>query len=341
MRTLAVQRNRGWAVASQLLLLHGAALGLLSVLPLPVLAQEAPPPFPTPTPTNRPATLTFDQLRDGVRQGRKELSALEVEYDYDQKDAISHTDPWLMKYHFAMKGDKRRRENWGNDNKHNMLSYGQAYDGKQQEIWNRDSKMAAIRTERESWMDNDFYVAALRLGVSDQERALGLSLTSLLDNRELVWRMRPTLETVDGAECHVLSCGGPWPGLNRWITLWIDPRIGFSMRFQEVHRPNKQTANLDSELAARYYYREFEKVPPGVYLPRKIELAGYTTASAPLSMCNRVSFTETFNVTKLSVGQHVVDDLFRFVFPPGTKVMNRITNRYYQVGNSGEEMEIR
>jgi hypothetical protein len=339
MRTSRVQRDRVWAVASQLLLLHiAAALGLLCALPLRVEAQEAPSPFPTPTPTNKPATLTFDQLREGVRQGRKELSALEVEYEYAQKD---DTDPWLMKYHFAMKGGKRRRENWGKDSKHNMLSYGQAYDGKQQEIWNRDSKMAVIGTERESWMDNDSYVAALRLGVSEQERAIGLSLTSLLDNRELVWRMRPTLETVDGAECHVLSCGGPWPGLNRWITVWIDPRIGFSMRFQEVHRPNKQTANLDSELAARYCYRDFEMVPPGVYLPRNIELAGYTPDSAPLGTSNRVSYTETFNVTKLSVGRHVEDSLFRFVFPPGTKVMDRITSRYYQVGNSGEEMEIR
>jgi hypothetical protein len=47
------------------------------------------------------------------------------------------------------------------------------------------------------------------------------------------------------------------------------------------------------------------------------------------------------NVTKLSVGQDVEDGVFRFVFPPGTKVMNRITNRYYQVGNSGEEIGIR
>jgi len=339
MRTSPVQRDRGWAVASQLLLLHSAAaLGLLGVLPLPVLAQEAPSPFPTPAPTNKPATLTFDQLRDGVRQGRKELSALEVEYDYAQKD---DTDPWLMKFHFAMKGEKRRRENWGKDNKHNMLSYGQTYDGKQQEIWNRDSKMAAIRKERESWMDNDSYVAALRLGVSDQERALGLSLTSMLDNRELVWRVRPTLETVDGAECHVLSCGGPWPAPNRRITIWIDPRIGFSMRFQEVHRPNEQTAILDGPLLARSYYREFEMVPPGVYLPREIKTTVYNPSSAPQSMWNRVSFTKTMTVTKLSVGQHVEDGLFRFVFPPGTKVMDRITNRYYRVGNSGEEIDIR
>jgi hypothetical protein len=338
MRTSPVQSDRVWALASQLLLLHSAAaLGLLGVLPLPVLAQEAPPPFPTPTPTSKPATLTFDQLRDGVRQGRKALSALEVEYDYAQKD---DTDPWLMKFHFAMKGEKRRRENWAKDSKHKQ-SYGQAYDGEQQEIWARDTGFAAINKERERWMDNDFYVAALRLGVGEQERALGLSLTSMLDNRELVWRVRPTLETVDGAECHVLSCGGPWPAPNRRFTVWIDPRIGFAMRFQEIHQTNEQAPVLDGPLSARCSYREFEKVPPGVYLPRKIEIAVYDPSSAPQSMRNRVTFTKTMNVTKLSVGQHVEDGLFRFVFPPGTKVMDRITNRYYQVGNSGEEMDIR
>jgi hypothetical protein len=311
----------------------------LGVLPLPVLAQEAPSPLPTPALTNKPVTLTFDQLRDGVREGRKELSALEVEYDYDQKDAITHTDPWSMKFHFAMKGEKRRRENWGKDNKHNMLSYGQTYDGKQQEIWNRDTKMAAIRKERESWMDNDFYVAALRLGVSEQERALGLSLTAMLDKHELEWTVRPTLEALDGAECHVLSCFGPTPA--RRINIWIDPRIGFGMRLQEIHQSNRRTPNLDGPLAARCYYREYEKVPPGVYLPRKIEIAAYDPASAPQRMWNQVSFTKTMNVTKLSVGQHVEDGLFRFVLPPGTNVMDRITNRYYRVGNSGEEMDIR
>jgi hypothetical protein len=339
MRTSPVQGDWIWAVASHRLPLYAAAaLGLSGVLTLPALAQEAPSPFPTPTPTNKPATLTFDQLRDGVRQGRKELWALEVEYDYAQKD---DTDSRLMKFHFAMKGEKRRRENWGKDDKHSKQSYGQAYDGKQQEIWNRDTRMAAIRKERESWMDNDFYVDALRLGVSEQERALGLSLTSLLDNRELVWRIGPTLETVDGAECHVLSCNNFWAGPDRRITFWIDPRIGFSMRFQEIHRPNRRTPNLDGPLAARCYYRGFEMVPPGVYLPRKIEIAVYNPASAPQSMWNRISFTKSFNVTKLSVGQHVEDGLFRFVFPPGTRVMNRITNRYYQVGNSGEEIYIR
>jgi hypothetical protein len=113
------------------------------------------------------------------------------------------------------------------------------------------------------------------------------------------------------------------------------------MRFQEIHQSNEQTAILDGPLAARCYYREFEMVPPGVYLPKKIEIAAYNPSSAPQSMWNRVSFTKTMNVTKLSVGQHVEDGLFRFVFPPGTKVMDRITNRYYRVGNSGEEMDIR
>jgi hypothetical protein len=50
-----------------------------------------------------------------------------------------------MKFQFAMKGEKRRREYWGKESRHNKQSHGQAYDGKQQEICSRDTKMAPIR----------------------------------------------------------------------------------------------------------------------------------------------------------------------------------------------------
>jgi hypothetical protein len=126
------------------------------------------------------------------------------------------------------------------------------------------------------------------------------------------------------------DCGWPLPQVNL--------RVAVRSLNRRAYWSNRRTPKLDGPLGARCYYREFEKVAPRVYLPRKIGIAVYNLSSAPQNMWNRVSFTKTMNVTKVSVGQHVEDGLFRFAFTPGTEVMNRITNRYYRIGNLGEEL---
>jgi hypothetical protein len=279
-----------------------------------------------PTPTDKPATLTFEQLRDGIKQYRAEFWALEVEYEYHSE---GKGVPWL-KYHFAMKGEKRLRDQL----EAGGLLYGEAYDGNNAQTYNRDTQIASFQKEKQTWTDLDFYADALGVGVSDEHRAKGISLTSILDASVLEWTVQPSLEIVDGAECHVLVSNS---FRNRF---WIDPAIGFAMRFQEVYQVLKDAPNSDWPLHARYLYRDFEKLPSDVYLPKTIEITAYTNATSPRNLWNQVSFTQAMNATKLAVGQQVDDSVFRFNFLPATTVMDRVNDRFYRIGNSGEELDI-
>jgi hypothetical protein len=324
-KTLPVGRRRLRAIGREVFS-AAAAIGLLVAVPALVVAQQDSSLMPMPPPTNKPATLTFEQLRRGVGQNREELWALEVEYEVRS----THTGgPW-PKFHFAMKGEKRRRDRW------EPIGglYGQTYSDTS-EVWDRKGKHATIKAGKYEWVDVDSYADALALAVSDSKRARAVSLTSILHKADLEWTVKPTLESVDGADCHVLECKG-FLG-NR---IWIDPQLGFAMRFQETHQPIPEKPNVKRPLLARYRYREFEKVPPGVYLPRMIDIVAYNGTTTPESMWNQVTFTQTLNVTKLAVGQHVDDGLFRFAFTPGTRVQDHVRDRFYRIGRLGEELDM-
>ena len=61
--------------------------------------------------TDKRATLTFDQLRDGIRQYYRRIRAIEVEYNETVEvapfDAAAKGSIPKGEHHFASKGEKR------------------------------------------------------------------------------------------------------------------------------------------------------------------------------------------------------------------------------------------
>ena len=304
------------------------SLGIVLVLST-ASGQENSAPFPLPTPTDKPATLTFVQLREGVKQHYKELWALEVEYELIPKGI----GPPRLKCHYATKGEKRLRYQTQADGR----PYAQAYDGDVFQVHQPDGKAALIEKQKHSFVDRDAYFDALGIPVSDFDRAnvswLPKVFPHALDVRELKWTVQPTLEMVDGAECHVLASG-------ERQRLWIDPEIGFAMRFRERYQHVEGLPEAEWPLLARYFYREFDKTQAGVWLPKKDEIVRYVSARSPRSKWNQTKGYEVQKVTRLSVGHQVKDSVFRFEFPPGTEVTDHVHDRFYRIGESGEEFDM-
>ena len=101
------------------------------------VAQVSQTPFPLPTPTKTPATLTFDQLRQGITQTYKQLWALDVEYVQLTEGGVGIP---YMKLHFAMKGESRLNDKMMKDGQ----EYAVAYDGDNLEVYQPKLKLAHI-----------------------------------------------------------------------------------------------------------------------------------------------------------------------------------------------------
>jgi hypothetical protein len=304
------------------------SLGTVLVLSS-ALAQQESAPFPLPTPTDKPATATFDELREGIKQYYQQLWAVEVEYRVIPKGVGA---PRLT-CHYAMKGEKRVRDQTGADGR----PYAQAYDGELFQLHQADKKAALILKQKQSFVDRDAYLDALGIPLSDMDRANVSWLPKVfpysLDVRGLEWAVEPTLQMVDGAECHVLVSADRQ-------RLWIDPQIGFAMRFRERYQPVKGLPKAEWPLLARYFYREFEKTQAGIWLPKRNEIVSYASARSPRSKWNQTRWNEVHEVTRIAVGHQVKDSVFRFEFPPGTEVEDRVLGRFYRIGESGEELDM-
>ena len=305
-------------------------------------AQNAPglgkpideaPPLPLPTPTSKRAKLTFERLREGIKKYYKELWALEVEYEQTQ---YGTPVPWAG-HRFAMKGEKRFCNQTGLGS--HDYEYGLAYDGDACQCYQPQLRSAFIEKKKDGYVDLDAYARDLGIPVSDDDRASvsgtpNLLLPYVLDMRGMRWSVKPRLDVVDGAECHVLVCTG---GAMR--RLWIDPAIGYAMRFREDYQfvPGLPAAQLP--LLTRYLFSDFQKTEAGVWMPKRIQALDFATSASPRSMWNRPSRSAVVRVKKVAVGNSVQDSVFRFQFPRGTEVRDTVHGRYYRIGKSGEELD--
>jgi hypothetical protein len=74
-------------------------------------------------------------------------------------------------------------------------------------------------------------------------------------------------------------------------------------------------------------------------MPMMVQVVGYPSPRAPRNLWNEPDFADEYRVHKIRIGSEVEDSLFRFKFPPGTLVADRVHNRFYRVGDAGEELD--
>ena len=145
------------------------------------------------------------------------------------------------------------------------------FDGKQAFVWSEQTKrfqkapLDAVRTPAE-YLGN-IGLQPIALGATaDQLRATaGLRLAEALSRLQQV-RVRPTVESVDGAKCVVVegTRADTVDGKERQLTeqYWFDPAVGYAPRRIETWEGDR--------LIRRVTAHEFSEFAPGVWLPYEV-----------------------------------------------------------------------
>jgi hypothetical protein len=298
-----------------------------------------------PQATDKAAGLSAEELRNGVRQYYAKLRAIEVGYEMTTETiAVMPNDrPVIPRTisHFAFRGEKRFKSQGA------PSAPGAGAKMEETDVWALDGggvqrgyrppdEAGEVRG-KDPYIDDDAYMQALAIPLTDMERSLvGKSdwfLPSALDQATFEWKVRAKLETVEGVECHVLE--------NKYRQgIWIDPAIGFAARFRETYQFLKDRPVSEQPLFERHLFSDYRQVADGVWLPQRIEICQYIPTIAPQDRWNRESFRNVLKVTKLAVGDQVADSLFTFSFPRGTSVIDIIHNKIYRVGNANQELDV-
>ena len=316
----------------------------LCVPNLAAIGQAPSPAFALPQPTEKPPTLTFEQLRNGVRQYYQAIRALEVELE--RTSEVASFDPDFgrviprSRHRFAFKGEKRMASHsgppQGQPDGPLTLESTVVFTGDASRQYRPASGSGIIQRAKMQTVDINPYMFALAIPVRDRDRDLASEsvyhLPYALEHAKLDWRVNPKLETVDGAECHVVSES------NTKQRIWIDPKIGYAMRFRERHWPVKDTPTSQWPLGQHIALGGYRQLVDGVWLPERIETVQF--ASEPQILWNLVSHHSTLRVTKLAINEQVPESLFTLSFPPGTLVHDEVRNRDYRIGESNEELDL-
>jgi hypothetical protein len=251
----------------------------------------------------------------------------------------SENDFIPLKLHFAMKGEKRlRAQSFGGALKDAVNGTPEmilAYDGQGESAYLPENATANVTLEKQPMTDQDPYCNALGLPISDAERASVTTnrflLPTALEIAECEWKVQPTVEIVDGAECHVLES-------NQHQRIWVDPAIGFAVRFREIRFDVPGRPSKDWPLSSRFAFQDYRR-EDDIWLPTKVEVVSYPTTRAPENLWNQPTMKAVYTVDKLAVNDSVQDSLFKLTYPKGTMVYDKVAKRAYRIGDNNEELD--
>ncbi|HVC99371.1 MAG TPA: hypothetical protein VND64_37240 [Pirellulales bacterium] len=303
------------------------------------------PTMTLPQPADTPATLSFEQIRNAIRARHATIKAMEVEYEFTTD--VQYRDPMLREpvprivQHFAFKGEKRfsslSAPPRGDVNGPLAVDLALTFDGAVAQRYFPRGGEGSLDTHKEMSIDADNYVAMLAIPLTDSQRSLASEsdefLPFALDRAEAEWRVAPNLEIVDGARCHVLVS-------KHRQRIWVDPSIGFAMRFRELHQRVGGRPVDQWPLMSREAFRAYRDVQDEIWLPQRVETIDFVSARAPENLWNRELARKLLTVTKLAVNEQVADSLFKLSFPTGTLVNDHVHHRAYRIGNANEEIEL-
>jgi hypothetical protein len=319
-------------------------LSLIGVVtdPIALVAQELSTELDLPKPTDKPATMSFDELKAAMTSYYTRLKAVEVTHDQITHDFHSDAKPIPhMTYHFAMKGENRFRSQFlgGKEQTEEDLQQAmiESFNGDEARNYLPGSRRGTVTAEKDRMIDEDGYLQALGIPLTNRERADTVKshflLPTALNIEDCDWKVRPMLETIDGADCHVLES-------KYRQAIWVDPQIGCAMRFRESYQFVKNTPKDDWPLQLRYSFQDYAQLKEDLYLPRLVRIISFMAARQPTNLWNQPNYITTHKTTRLAVNDDVPDSLFTFSFPTGSEVRNEVNNRYYRVGDTNEELEI-
>lgn len=268
--------------------------------------------------TDLPASLTLEQLKEGVEHRLGQIESMHVRFKSHNQVFLSApgesgrtestgTEPSEFQYEidFHMKGPKRYFANIG---KKNVT----VFDGEVTKQLFGESRSAAVELGRTEDFEDDAmdYFVPISLPVAKRDRFVQSFYyvpTALSFATE--YRVLEKLSRVDGFPCHVVTSG--------YDTLWIDHENGFALRRRIIFdRKGKGDAG---SLTVMITSRDFRELSSGHLLPQLCRWTHFAGRSFPPSQLGKIKSIMTVSVSELTVNQ-TSDDQFNYEFPPGTLV---------------------
>ena len=207
-----------------------------------------------------------------------------------------------------------------------------AFDGDVAQAHYPKQTRAVLSKRKDRFADLDSYCNLLGLALTDSElsdpKHSPTVMPDALDNPESQWFVEPKLETVDGAECHVLH------SRSTGQRIWIDPAVGLGMRFRETRQAVESMSPDQWPLAMNAEFSDFAEVGPKTWLPRRVRSVGYVGTRSPRDQWNKVRTSTNLAVNSIRVGALVKDELFRLSFPKGTLVFDGVRDRTFRIGDA-------
>lgn len=296
-----------------------------------------PQPSMHPQPTALRASLGLSQLREGLGQWYAALQAIEVEYESATRVLLG--DPQGAEFaphslhHFAFKRDKRFKCSALGRKWLGLPETTAAFDGARHQTYRSSSRTASIESRKQAFIDQDGYSSELAIPLNDDDLAQRSQSDYYLPfacaRDDLDWRVADPLEAVEGALCHVLAS----PAGQR---IWIDPTIGYAMRFREsMRRQCGMSANGEPVPTRQAFYNYH--LAGGNWMPWRVERV---SPAATINCSNGVIVHVSYRVSRLAVNDDVHDHIFAISFPRGTLVNDHIRESVYRVGPSGREINL-
>jgi hypothetical protein len=284
------------------------------------------------------ATLSLDQIRDGVDAARARIRSLEAEtvstlveaegkeHDHDHDHSARAN---FAGQRIAVLGKLRLVENrhWGPGLPADMdLNFHWVYcDGKTLDLYYPrtryfETTRANANTDYSWKARGPFLVECLGWWPVDDPSEISERFRTILLHtalRQPDCRVLPEQEEVDGAWCHVVERPGQ-------AKLWLDPAIGFAPRRKEYYagRPELLTASIRLS--------DYREAAGGIWFPRKIERTIYDPANPRFGQADGLLSKSVCEVTQF-VPNQLDPGRFAFKPPPGTLIQDRDTGVTTQV----------
>ena len=169
--------------------------------------------------------------------------------------------------------------------------------------------------------------------MQDAERATASKhpnlLPACLDNGD--WHVLPTLQLVDGQECHVL-------GSTMGHRLWVDSDVPL-IRYRETSLPVRNRDPAEWPLFERFYYSQYTECGNGIRLPKLVKVDGFNSTNVPEQEWGKIVRQCVLNVEEIRVNDDVPTDLFTLKVPDGTLVSDMINNKSFKVGDPAYNLD--
>ncbi|WP_339676776.1 hypothetical protein [uncultured Gimesia sp.] len=284
-------------------------------------------------PTDQPATHSVPQLRQGLLSLRNSITTLEISFlktvVFEQPDAKIKT----RQLHYAFQGLRQYLEDAdvlpdGSLTSHNV----NVYDGKEGRQLSKTLKEASQGLYKPQFLAQEVQMYLQNIPVFVGPCAAGHEphedVAALLFDYEALCRVLPTLETVDGAPCHVVVCP---LGFLFWIE--VKDHTCNLRRVAEFRMEGEQNALVLNRILAHH---DFRQIGAGLEWPFKTRETYFEdvlpdgTRYQDDSLFSDRYLTKEYTVTDLKRNNSIAAGLFQLSFPPDTLVADLIQQRYYR-----------